>query len=173
MIKRIAFLFILLAMSLPALSAAQPSKAGFDKLVDDFFEVFFQHHPSQGTAAGFHQYDAKLEDFSRAGVDAEIAAMTAMQAKLGAFDKAKLGENDAADLQILQNTIRARFLELQSIQMWRKDADEYTTGATESIFLIMKRNFAPQDERLRSLIAREKQIPKVLDAARKNLSDPP
>jgi uncharacterized protein (DUF885 family) len=135
--KTIAFLFALF-MFLPNTSAAQTSaKADFDKLVDEFFEVFFQHHPSQGTAAGFHQYDAKLEDFSRAGVEAEIAAMTTMQAKLGTFDKAKLGEDDAADLEILQDTIRARFLELQNIQMWRKDADEYTTGATESIFLIM------------------------------------
>ncbi|HEX4487001.1 MAG TPA: DUF885 family protein, partial [Terriglobales bacterium] len=160
-------------MPLSITSAAQTSKADFDKLVDDFFDVFFQHHPSQGTAAGFHQYDTKLEDFSKAGIDAETADMTKMQAKLAAFDNSKLGEDDAADLQILQDTIRARFLELQNIQMWRKDADEYTSGATESIFQIMKRNFAPQAERLRSVIAREKQIPKVLEAARKNLNNPP
>jgi uncharacterized protein (DUF885 family) len=96
-----------------------------------------------------------------------------MQAKLAAFDKSKLGEDDAADLQILQDTIRARFLELREIQMWRKDADEYTADSTESIFQIMKRNFAPQEERLRSVIAREKLIPKVFEAARKNLNNPP
>ena len=33
----------------------------------------------------------------------------------------------------------------------------------------MRRNFAPPDERLRSLVARELQIPKVLEAARQNL----
>ena len=174
MIKLIAFLLILaaLAMFLPNASVAQtpsPAKADFDKLVDEFFDVFFQYHPTQGTAAGFHQYDPKLEDFSRAGVDAETAAMTTMQSQLASFDKSKLAEDDAADLQILQDTIRARFLELQEIQMWRKDADQYTTGATVSVFLIMKRNFAPQEERLRSVIARERQIPKVFEAARKNL----
>ena len=57
--------------------------------------------------------------------------------------------------------------------MWRKDPDQYTSGATYPVFLIMKRNFAPQQERLRSVIARELQIPKVFDAARQNLENPP
>ncbi len=174
MIKRIAVFSVLFLMLLPNMSFAQTSaKAEFDKLVDEFFDVYFQHHPTQGTAAGFHQYDSKLEDFSSAGVAAEVSAVNNMQSKLTAFDNSKLGEDDAADLQVLQDTIRARLLELQEIKMWSKDPDEYTSGATESVFLIMKRNFAPQEERLRSVIARERQIPKVFDAARKNLDNPP
>jgi uncharacterized protein (DUF885 family) len=37
----------------------------------------------------------------------------------------------------------------------------------------MERNFAPPDDRLRSLIAREKLMPAALDEARKNLKNPP
>ena len=175
MIKRVVFLILLFSVSITFPDAAQAtqSKADFDKLVDDFFDVYFQYHPTQGTAAGFHQYDPKLEDFSRAGIDAETAALTKMQSQLESFDKSKLSEGDAADLQILQDTIRARFLEFRDIRMWRKDPDQYTTGATYAVFLIMKRNFAPQEERLRSVIARERQIPKVFEAARQNLESPP
>ena len=57
--------------------------------------------------------------------------------------------------------------------MWRKDPDVYTSGVSYSVFLIMRRNFAPQAERLRSVIARERQIPKALEAARQNLHNPP
>ena len=175
MIKRVAFLILLFSVSITFPDAAQAtqSKADFDKLVDDFFAVYFQYHPTQGTAAGFHQYDPRLEDFSRAGIDAETAALTKMQSQLESFDKSKLSEGDAADLQILQDTIRTRFLEFRDIRMWRKDPDQYTTGATYAVFLIMKRNFAPQEERLRSVIARERQIPKVFEAARQNLESPP
>jgi uncharacterized protein (DUF885 family) len=176
MIKLIASFIVLFAliMLFPNPCVAQNSaNADFDKLVDESFDTFFQYHPTQGTGAGFHQYDNKLEDYSRAGVDAETAALTKLQSRLEGFDRSKLAEDDAADLQILQDTIRARFLELQDIQMWRKDADQYTTGATYAVFLIMKRNFAPQQDRLRSVIARERQIPKVFEAARKNLSNPP
>src|SRR5712692_7521072 len=50
-------------------------------------------------------------------------------------------------------------------------ADRYF--GTASAFVIMSRNFAPPDERLRSLVAREKQMPAVLEVARRNLKDPP
>ena len=173
MIKRLSFLLLLASLFVvPSIATAQ-SQADYDKLVDEFFDVLFQYHPTQGTAAGFHKYDTQLEDFSHSGVDAEIAALTKMQSKLESFDGSKLSQTDAADLQILKDTIRARFLELRDIRMWRKDPDQYTSGATYPVFLIMKRNFAPQQERLRSVIARERQIPKVFDAARKNLENPP
>ena len=175
MLKRIAVLLILLTLSavLPSTGRAQSSQSDFDKLVDEYFDVFFQYHPTQGTAAGFHQYDTKLEDYSLASLDAESAANEKLQAKLNGFDKSKLSEESAADLQILQDTIRARALEFQDIQMWRKDPDQYTSGATYGVFLIMKRNFAPQEQRLRSVVARERLIPKVFEAAAKNLTNPP
>ena len=148
MIKRLSFLLLLASLFVvPSIATAQ-SQADYDKLVDEFFDVLFQYHPTQGTAAGFHKYDTQLEDFSHSRVDAEIAALTKMQSKLESFDSSKLSETDAADLQILKDTIRARFLELRDIQMWRKDPDQYTSGATYPVFLIMKRNFAPQPERL-------------------------
>ena len=57
--------------------------------------------------------------------------------------------------------------------MWKKDPDAYTSGVSYSIFLIMRRNFAPLDQRLGSVIAREHAIPKALQEARRNLSNPP
>ncbi len=57
--------------------------------------------------------------------------------------------------------------------MWRKDPDLYTSGVTRSIYLIIKRNFAAPQVRLRSVIAREGAIPGATVAARQNLEDPP
>jgi uncharacterized protein (DUF885 family) len=44
---------------------------------------------------------------------------------------------------------------------------------TNSIFVIMKRNYAAPEERLRAAIERERQIPKALEYARQNLQNPP
>ena len=57
--------------------------------------------------------------------------------------------------------------------MWRKDPNLYVGGVTESIFVIIKRSFAPPEDRLRSVIARERQIPGALMTAHDNLSNPP
>src|SRR6185295_4966957 len=49
----------------------------------------------------------------------------------------------------------------------------YSSGITNSAFVIMSRKFAPEPDRLQSLIARERQMPKVFDDARTNLKNPP
>ena len=71
------------------------------------------------------------------------------------------------------SSIHSQLLELENIQMWKKDPDSYTSGVTDSIFLLMKRNFAPPEDRLRSVIAREKQFSNAFAAARENLQNPP
>ena len=63
--------------TLHAKTAAYPDvTANFRKLASDYFEqVYFKFSPSVGTLDGLHQYDALLEDYSRAGVEQQIAAL--------------------------------------------------------------------------------------------------
>ena len=65
-----------------ATAASTPLQTAFDSLVDEYFDFYFQFHPTAGTQAGFHQYDGKLEDFSRAGIDAEIAGLLKFQKQI-------------------------------------------------------------------------------------------
>lgn len=160
-----------IANNMPAESSNNPPE--FDRLVDSYFDFNFRYHPKEATAAGFHQYDTKLEDYSRASREAEAAKLRTFASEFARIDPAKLSADSAADLAFLQSTIKGRLLELEVVQMWRKDPNLYVGGATESIFVIIKRSFAPPEERLRSVIARERQIPGVLMAARNNLSNPP
>ena len=62
---------------------------------------------------------------------------------------------------------------LQQVRGWQKKPDLYSGGLSNSIFTIMSRNFAPPEARVRSVIAREKQVPKLFAAARANLTNPP
>ena len=57
--------------------------------------------------------------------------------------------------------------------MWEKDPDQYSSGISNSAFVLMERTFASPDDRLRSLIAREKLMPAALQAAHQNLKNPP
>jgi hypothetical protein len=36
-----------------------------DKIVDDYFAARFEYRPSEGTAAGLHEYDHRLEDLTQ------------------------------------------------------------------------------------------------------------
>ncbi len=153
--------------------STSPANAYFDKLVDEYFDFYFHANPTQATEAGFHQYDNQLEDFSSAAVDTEIAGLQKYLAKFEQVPKTQLPEFAAGDLEFLCSQIRADLLELQQIQMWKKDPDNYTSGVSNSVFVLMSRTFAPPEDRLRSVIARERLAPKVFDAARHNLHNPP
>ena len=61
-----------------ATAAAAASSDKWNALVDEYFEqVFFKFSPTAGTSAGLHQYDALLEDYSRAGIAVEVASLHA------------------------------------------------------------------------------------------------
>jgi uncharacterized protein (DUF885 family) len=159
--------------SIPSDNPTTNVPAQFDKLVDEYFNFYFEFHPTEATAAGFHQYDGELEDFSRSAVDAEVVKLKALQSRFDLLDPAKLAPMSAGDLELLKSTIKSRLLELGMIRMWKKDPDLCTSGVTRSIYLIIKRNFAPPEVRLRSVIAREGAIPGAIVAARQNLENPP
>lgn len=159
----------------PEPASAQPETLPlWDRLVNQFFDdVYFSFHPTFGTEAGFHRYDTQLEDYSRAGVDAEIRALRAIRPKIEGFDLSKLTAEQQGDRELVINEIDGRLLTLANIRPWQKNPDRYSSGITSSVFTIMSRNFAPAPQRLRSVIARERQVPKVFEAAKANLENPP
>jgi uncharacterized protein (DUF885 family) len=59
------------------------------------------------------------------------------------------------------------------IRGWAKDPDLYSSGITNDAFVMISRTFAPPDQRLKSLIAREKLMPNALAEARRNMDNPP
>jgi uncharacterized protein (DUF885 family) len=148
--------------------------AAWNALVDEYFDqVYFKFSPTSGTSDGLHQYDALLEDYSRSAVDQETAALHNYEKRVASFDPAALAPIERADHEIVLAHIRSNLLTLETIRPWEKDPDTYSSGISNSIFTIMSRRFAPTDERLRSVVAREKQIPAVFRAARQNLKNPP
>src|ERR1700761_30183 len=153
---------------------AQDAAASFRSLADQYFEqVTFKFAPTFGTMAGLHQYDSQLENYSRANIDQEIAALHDFETKFDAVPAGQLDLSTQGDLAMVRNNIRGNLLTLETIRPWEKNPDNYSSGITNSAFVLMERKFASPDERLRSLIAREKLMPAVFDEARKNLKNPP
>jgi uncharacterized protein (DUF885 family) len=159
-----------------ARAATEDWKQRFSKLSDEYFDqVYFPNAPSAGTQVGYHQYDTKLEDYSRQNIDAQIAALKSLEQRISAIQP----DTDAADFvprsdrEIVLGTIRSQLLTLESIRPWEKNADNYSSACANAAYVLMERKFASADDRLRSLIAREKQMPALLGDARLNLKNPP
>jgi uncharacterized protein (DUF885 family) len=164
-------------MPLPATAqhiSADGALQTFSFLTDQYFsEVYFHFSPTAGTSAGLHQYDSQLEDYSAAGIQKQVATLHAYEKKVEVIDPSALDASIAADREILLNNIRTTLLTLEVIRPWEKNPDTYSSGITNSAFVIMERPYASADARLRSLVDREKLMPQVLLEARKNLKNPP
>jgi hypothetical protein len=150
-----------------------PASSEWGKLVDSFFDEYFKLNPTQNSAAGFHQYDSDLEDYSRSGVDNQIAFAKDYLGRLNNFDSKSLPLEERQDYRLVVNNLKSTLLDLEDIRSWAKNPDRYSSGLTASAFVIMSRKFATPEKRLRSLIEREKNMPAVLVAAKENLKNPP
>ena len=177
--KRIAIVLIGLAGTVgcsrnTVVSPPPDSSAALRAIADEYFDqVYFRYAPSNATSDGFHQYDTQLEDYSRAAVDRQTADLQRFEARFGAIPAGQLDLTSQGDRELLLGNIHSTLLALNTIRLWEKNPDQYSSGISNAAFVLMERDFASPDDRLRSLIAREKQMPAALEAAHQNLKNPP
>ena len=157
----------------PEKAPAASQDAPFTALAGEYLEDLFRRQPTQATDLGIHKYDDQLENYSRQGVMDAIAAARGFRDRVNAIDPSGLSLDKQLDREQLLHAIDSRILMLDVVRPWAKDADTYSSGLTNTAYVMIKRRFAPPEERLRKLIAREKAMPAALLEARKNIENPP
>ena len=157
----------------PAQKAAESREADFRTAVHDVLEDLYRRAPTQATYLGVHKYDDRLEDYSHQAVRDEAAAWRQFRARVQAIEPASLGSESQLDREQLIHAIDSRLLTDEVIRPWAKNPDLYSSGLTNSAYIMIKREFASPEQRLRQLIARERAMPAALAEARKNLDNPP
>jgi uncharacterized protein (DUF885 family) len=174
---KIACAIVLAASLLSACGASSPpppaagaGDAAFASLAARILDDRYQRHPSQATDLGIHCYDDQLEDRSQAAITSETDALRAFRSALAEVNPATLTLPASLDREQLIHVVDEGVLELETIRMWAKDPDSYSSGVTNAAYVIMKRGYAPADTRLKALIAREKRMPAALQGARVNLA---
>ena len=167
---------VCMSSAIGAQAATETWQQQFERASNEYFDqVYFHYGPTNGTLVGYHQYDGQLEDFSRKTIDAEIADLKRFEARLEAIhpDQSPADFVPRSDREIVLGNIRSELLTFETIRPWEKNADNYSSTCANGAFTLMERKFASPDDRLRSLIAREKQMPTLLAEARVNLKNPP
>jgi uncharacterized protein (DUF885 family) len=170
-IKPCALIFSLIALSLPCRSsfATQTADAEYEAVAEEYIKGYFAAHPLEGTALGLHEYDGKITDYSRLALDAELSRLRRFDDRLAKFDPSNLSPRQSIDLRILQAAIKKELFQMQDMSVFERNPMVYARAADVNVYV--KRNFAPLEDRVRSLVAIESQIPNILIAAKTNLND--
>ncbi|MDR3738914.1 MAG: DUF885 domain-containing protein [Terracidiphilus sp.] len=150
-------------------------KTLFEHASNEYFDqVYFPSQPTAGTLAGYHQYDTQLENMSVPAVNVEVAQLRSFERRFAELQrKAVFDQSTRGDCELVLGNIRSQLLSLETIRSWEKNPDEYSSTAANGAFTLMERKFASPDDRLRSLVARERRMPALFDQARINLKNPP
>ena len=167
--KPLQLLMILLALSFVSAVFAAPQDAEYEGVAEEYVKTYLAAHPLQGTALGLHEYDGKISDYSRLALEAELHRLRRFDDRLAKFDPAKLSQRQSIDLRILQAAVKRELFEMQDMSMFERNPMVYARAGDVNVYI--KRNFAPLEDRVRSLVAIESQIPNILIAARTNLDE--
>jgi uncharacterized protein (DUF885 family) len=147
--------------------------ATFARFVDDYFEAGFRYAPTSAVGDGFHAYDAQIEDRSRARIEQRISELRTQLDRLTQLDRRALGFDNAIDAEAIEARLRGELLSLEILRLWEHNPMIYARLPGGAIDAMMKRDFAPKRDRLRSLVARLRGVPAIYAAAGSNVANPP
>jgi uncharacterized protein (DUF885 family) len=166
-----SLLMVSLVVVLSSCAPRETEDQKFETLAKSFIGKFLETHPEWATTLGEHRYDARLNDYSVAGIDADRKQAQSCLASLGAIDATRLSPVNKIDCQTFKTNLEWLLFQLDTLREYEWNPLNYNIGG--AIYSLTAREFAPLKVRLLNVKERLKGIPAVLAAARANLKNPP
>ncbi len=141
--------------------------------VDEYLTYLYEVHPTTATFDGVHVHDDLIEDYSRQAIDAQVRALGGFARRLAAIDPQRLTETERLERPALESSIRARLFELEEVRTWERSIQSYSEVLATSLAGQALFEYAPIAERARRVLSKLRQTPRLMQAARDNVKDPP
>ena len=141
--------------------------------VDEYLTYLYEVHPTTATFDGVHVHDDLIEDFGRQAIDAQVRALGGFARRLAAIDPQRLTEVERLERPALESSIRARLYELEEVRTWERSLQAYSEVLATSVAGQALFEYAPIAERARRVLSKLRQTPRLMQAARDNVKDPP
>ncbi|HLM60542.1 MAG TPA: DUF885 domain-containing protein [Pyrinomonadaceae bacterium] len=143
----------------------------FEALTTRFIAGLMQMNPEWATNLGEHKYDARLSDYSLAGIKKSRDFYASYLKELNKIPFDKLSRVNNVDARIMRHSLEYEIFQTDVLRAYEWNPMVYNTGG--AINDLISRDFAPLKDRLTSAKARLEAIPSVLAAAKANLKNPP
>jgi uncharacterized protein (DUF885 family) len=143
----------------------------FDKLVKKFFWTTVKRNPDLATYLGLHQFDSKMPNESRKRYLEDIKIYEDFLKNFKKIQMKKLSEERKIDLQAAIYKINLVLFFLKEIRYWEKNPD-IISSLGDSIFPLFVKNYAPFEKRIKNIIARVEQFPKIIKQTKGRIKKP-
>jgi hypothetical protein len=142
----------------------------WDVFVNEFIESYFAAHPDSAVSAGRHEFDGKLPDWSRAGLEREISRLRAEQERAFSFDPMRLDERRRFERNYLMAVIEGKLFWLTSAGWPYKNPVFYEHALDPHVYVT--REYAAPAKRMEAYIKYARAVPGAVEQIRSNLRPP-
>ena len=162
---------LLLATAAGAEAPAPPESAQpFADRVEDYLESYFDFYPIAATAAGRHDHDHRLPDFSPERIERWRVTNQRLAEELEALlAGAALSVDNRLDAELLARQARRELFGIESVHRFRSSPLLWSGTAANATTLLLVRERRPLDERVGNAIRRTEALPEFLARAGESL----
>jgi uncharacterized protein (DUF885 family) len=140
----------------------------------EFLDEEFRHRPLEATRAGDHRFDLLLEDVS---AKARAATRERLQKTLRdlpqRIDYKQLSRPGQIDYEIWQHHLKRELWLADNTDPFANDPRVYNEYISDSVYLLLTQSTEPKPVNLRNAAARITLIPRIIEAAKENIKNPP
>jgi len=151
-------------------AAPQTEDQRFEQLVAEFMPAYWKQNPGFAIYSGVYDHAAVLEPYDQAARDREAAFYAAWLARLDAFDPARLSGGNRTDRELIRGNLEAGRWYLTTFRSWQWQPTTYNVAGTFEVLL--NTEYAPLEQRMRSISERLSQVPAYYAAAQANVAVP-
>jgi uncharacterized protein (DUF885 family) len=160
----------------PTAAAPPPTQASSDwpAFVDGFVAAWLEAHPMAAFAAGRREYAGRFPDWSRQGLESEVARLGAIAAQARAFDDTALTDDQRFERDYLLAVVDRNLFWLQSAEWPYRNPTFYFDWGLDFLSPdpYLTKPYAPLDQRIRDFTAWLNNIPAATKQIRANLRTP-
>jgi uncharacterized protein (DUF885 family) len=171
----IALMLVFIARPLAESGTQAPTEdAKLQQHFKQYLDAEFKLHPLFATRAGKHDYDDRLDDVSPKARKAAIERTRKTFAELPkTIDYKKLSRSGQIDFEIWQHELKKEIWLADNTDRFANDPRAYNKYITESVYALLTQSTLPQPVNVRNAISRMAQMPKVVQAAKESIKNPP
>jgi uncharacterized protein (DUF885 family) len=165
--QRLTMLPLLLTTALSV--TAQPS---VQKLARDYYDWRNRSYPTFASDQGLHTWDDRLTDYSAVATAARRAHVAALYKRVSAMQTRGWSKDQTIDWILFRSQLAGADFGGRVLQSEETDPQVYVGEASNAIFSLLKKEYAPPRTRALAATARFRAMPRLFAQAKKNLTRP-
>jgi len=158
----------------PTGSTARTADEALEHVFREYLDELFKQEPLRATRLGAHEHDDRLEDLSAESRAAWLERDKRYRAALPKrIEVSELSPDGRVDFEILRSHLDREIWIAENTDPFAEDPRVYVGYATECAYLPLTQSSLPLEANLEYVITRLEFVPRIFEAAKATLANPP